>query len=721
SPDGTRAKRYWLDRLDALPDPPALPQLPGVERRCRSRLQRRQGTLTAIQWAGFKEHASRHGLTPTSAVVSAYAEILSAWSGAQHFILSNMVTRRLPLHPEIGEMIGNFASLYPLEVDLRGGGSFAGRAQRLQQQILRDSANREWGGMQVMQALNRLKGEFGSVPCPFVVGSGLFLDTFRKADYSCLETAQTIFDHQFWELDDGSYYYVWDLLEQFFPAGMIDAMWRAFGALLERLASDAAVWQREVLDLAPAAPLAQPPQVEPRPRTDALLHAALATAARTAPRRNVLVTPRGTMSYGELDQRSDAVAAALGGKVGPDDLVALVMDRGPGLLAATLGILKAGAAYVPIDAKLPAERIAYMLENSRARCVMTDARYRDALAWPAGVEVLDVEALPPGVPAHAGTKPDDLAYVIYTSGSTGNPKGVMIEHAAAMTTIADINGRFGVTQDDLVLGVSSFSFDLSVYDVFGVLDAGATLVYPDPDAALNPAHWLELMTGQGVTVWNSAPPLMSLLAETAQRQGVVLPALRLVMLSGDWIPVDLPRQLRTIAPNARIVSLGGATEAAIWSIYYDIGEIDPAWTSIPYGRALANQGWRVLDAQGRDCPVWTTGDLYITGAGLARGYWADQAKTSASFLGEGAARRYRTGDRGRVLPDGNIEFMGRADTQVKVQGHRIELGEVESALQACPQVREAVVLAVPAGVAPGTSVPPNHPKQLVAYVVADEA
>ncbi len=727
SPAGERARRYWLARLPELPGPPELPQT-GLNKRCRSRLKRREGYLSAGQWAQFKDHAGRCGLTPTGAMACAYAEILSAWSGSQHFILSNMVTRRLPVHPEVMQIVGNFASLYPLEVDLRGGGSFAHKALRLQQQMMRDAANREWGGMQVMQAINRMSGALGTVPCPFVIGSGLFMEKYKKPDFGCLETAQTVMDHQFWELDDGRFFYVLDLLEEFFPAGMIDAMWRAFGALLERLAADGQAWQQARFDLAPAAepaPLPPPRAAANDPAQDpGLLHHGLDAALQNLPNKAAVRSPRGTLSYSALDGWSTGIAAELMRRaVAAGELVAIVMDRGPAIVAAAVGILRAGAAYVPVDPGLPADRLRYMLENSRARIVLTCPEHRARIEWPAGLRVIVIEqpvsaSATAAVPAPA-TACTDLAYVIYTSGSTGRPKGVMIDHRGARNTVVDINDRFGITHDDVVFGVSSFSFDLSVYDVFGVLQAGATVVYPDPAFALNPGHWLDLMADEGVTVWNSAPPLMGLLVETALRREQILPRLRIVMLSGDWIPVELPAQIRQIAPQARIHSLGGATEASIWSIHYEIGQVDPGWTRIPYGKPLARQAWHIRDAQNRPTPTWTVGDLYISGIGLAQGYWADEAKTRASFIRDPLTglRLYRTGDRGRYLPDGNIEFMGRADTQVKIQGHRIELGEIETVLNGCPLVKEAAVLVRSPGGAGDAREPGPGQKELVACAV----
>jgi amino acid adenylation domain-containing protein len=305
----------------------------------------------------------------------------------------------------------------------------------------------------------------------------------------------------------------------------------------------------------------------------------------------------------------------------------------------------------------------------------------------------------------------DLAYVIFTSGSTGVPKGVMIEHAAAVNTIVDINERIQLRPQDRVWGLSSLSFDLSVYDLFGTLAAGATLVLPGPDAGRDPGQWLEWMEQTGVSVWNSVPALLEMLVEYAEGRQRGLPAsLRVALLSGDWIPVSLPGRVRALRPEVALLSLGGATEAAIWSIYYPIQTVDRHWSSIPYGRPLSNQSFEVLNEAWEPCPDWVPGQLYIGGAGLARGYWRDGERTGEQFVAHphSGRRLYRTGDLGRYLPDGNIEFLGREDLQVKVQGHRIELGEIEAALKRHPDVRDAVVIA--------TGLPPG-PRRLVAYVV----
>jgi amino acid adenylation domain-containing protein len=341
----------------------------------------------------------------------------------------------------------------------------------------------------------------------------------------------------------------------------------------------------------------------------------------------------------------------------------------------------------------------------------------DRVEWPEGILRIPVNA--PGKGAaedEIDSRPaaTDLAYVIFTSGSTGLPKGVMIDHRGAVNTIADINRRFSVGPDDRVLALSSLSFDLSVWDLFGILAAGGTVVMPSPAAAPDPQGWAQLITEHRVTIWNSVPALMEMLVATVASTGQRLsPSLRLALLSGDWIPVGLPDRLRAVAEGVEVVSLGGATEASIWSILHPIGTVDPAWKSIPYGYPMANQTFHVLDERLEPCPDWVAGNLYIGGVGLAQGYWRDQAKTAASFFRHPRTGEllYRTGDLGRWLPSGEIEFLGREDFQVKIQGYRIELGEIEVALYQHPGVREAVVTAL--GEA-GSS------RRLVAYVVCKD-
>jgi amino acid adenylation domain-containing protein len=721
---GRAARKYWLDRVPDLPPPPPLPRVADANPRSRSRLERRKLVVDARTWSAFKGNARTIGLTPSNAVAALYAELVGAWSNSRHFIINNMVTRRFPMHPQIRGVLGNFASLYPLEIDLRGGATFADRAGRIQQQLLHDLDHLSWGGMQVLQALNRhLQAEPGRASCPFVIGSGLFMASLDPDQFSCLETPQALLDHQYWELADGRYFAVWDLIEEFFPAGLVDAMWRAYSDGIHELSADPDAWRRRRVVMLPAEQASRRAAVNATeaPRPSGLLHACLRQQAELRPEHPAIVTPRATLSYAELHRRACRIGRALRERGAlPNQLVAVVAEKGAPQIAAVLGVLASGAAYVPIDPGLPGERLRHLLANAQVTFAVTDRASLALAAWPPGVERLcvdgdgaDLEGVS-DAPLEDVQRPEDLAYVIYTSGSTGEPKGVMIDHRGALNTVVDVNRRFGVGPRDRVFGISALNFDLSVYDIFGTLAAGATLVLPEAEASHAPLRWVEQLEREGVTLWSSVPALMQLLVE-ALPPSRSLPALRLALLSGDWIPVTLPDRIRQAAPAAQVISLGGATEASIWSIAYPIGAVDPRWPSIPYGRPLANQTFHVLGEDWQPCPDWVEGELYIGGAGTALGYWRDPDKTERSFVTHPHTRErlYRTGDFGRWLPTGDIEFLGRRDLQVKIQGHRIELGEIEAALLSHPSVANAVALLRKGEAGQG--------RRVVAYVVAAAA
>ncbi|MDX0647518.1 amino acid adenylation domain-containing protein [Sinorhizobium medicae] len=378
------------------------------------------------------------------------------------------------------------------------------------------------------------------------------------------------------------------------------------------------------------------------------------------PEAAAVIFPGGLWRYRDLASSALGVAGALiAAGVGRGDIVAIALEKGPEQIAAVLGILRAGAAYTPLDPDHPAERLAALVASLTPRAVIVAPGDAEA-AWLGNtarvfVPAPDVADAPAVPPSPAG--PSDLAYVIHTSGSTGRPKGVMIARGAAWNTIAAVNERLGLGPSDRVLSVSALTFDLSVWDILGSLSAGAAVVTPQGASARDPAAWLRLAGEAGVSVWNSAPGLMGLALE---RGGAGLEGLRWALLSGDFIPLSMPDAIRVRAPGCRVLSLGGATEASIWSVWREIEAVDPGWRSIPYGRPLPGQRAYVLDERLRLRPTWAEGEIVIGGAGLAHGYWRDPQETAARFIvhphtGE---RLYRTGDRGRTWPNGEIEILG---------------------------------------------------------------
>ncbi|MFG2052930.1 amino acid adenylation domain-containing protein [Micromonospora sp. NPDC048930] len=713
--------RYWERRLDSLPDAPQLPlarPLAGID---PVRLVRRVCHLSGAEWDRLCAAARKQRVLPPTALLQAFAEVLGGWAGRPRFCL-NVLHQNLPtLHPELSGVVGQLSATLPLEVDLAAGEDFWERARQVQRQLWRDMAHSDVTAVRVTRELAARRGWTSRAALPYVFNSMLAprrpagaapgRPVCRQVD-SHLRTPQVLVDNQLQDAPDGGVDCIWDVVDDAFPAGLPEAAFAAYERLVRALGEAGAPPEpvppahRAVVarDNAPAGP----------PPAGRLEDGFLRRAAER-PDHPAVVTDHRTLTYRELADASAAVATALRRhEVGPGDLVPVVMAKGWEQVAAVLGVLRAGAAYCPVDVALPAERIGHLLDECAARVALVQS-HRPADLAGRDVPAIQVDRLPPSTDpvAPAGTA-GDLAYVIYTSGSTGRPKGVALAHRAALNTVLDVNQRFGLGPDDRVFGISSLSFDLSVWDVFGTLAAGATLVLPAGGSRPDPLGWADTATRHGATVWNSVPALAQMLDEVvATRPAADRPPIRAFLLSGDWVPTTLPDRLRATWPGTRVTALGGATEAAIWSNSYEIGTVDPAWRSIPYGRPLPNQTMRVLDDRLRLRPPWAVGGIYIGGVGLAEGYWRDPERTAERFVTDPAtgARLYRTGDLGRYWPDGTIEFLGREDRQVKVQGFRVEPGEIEAVARAHPQVRDCAVT---------TQQVPGGQRRLVAVVVPDD-
>ena len=709
------AKAYWQERLATMPPAPDLPLATHPGEISQHRFIRRSARLEAGLWQQLKAHATRYQLTPSVVLLAAYAEVLSAWSASPRFTVNLPVQNRLPLHPQVNDLVGDFTSLSLLTVDNSSPASFLARAQTLQQQLWDDLSHKHYSGTRVMRELAHAQWGTSRAVMPVVFTSALNLEVAgwitAAADevvYSTLQTPQVWLDHQVGE-HAGAIRFNWDAVEGLFPEGMLDEMFDAYCRLLHQLAENVDNWAKEERQLLSPAQVAQRETINDTaaPLKPTMLHTLFVEQAGRTPHLPAIISSGRNLTYAELNQCSDAIARKLRKlEAGRNRLVGVVMNKGWEQVVAVLGILKAGAAYLPVDPNLPAVRRSYLLADGEVEVVLTQPSLVEALEWPVGMRVEAVqweEQSEESLESESGAEREEaaesdagrweeLAYVIYTSGSTGFPKGVMIDHRGAVNTILDINRRFKINAEDRVLALSSLNFDLSVYDIFGTLAAGAAIVLPDAGDTRDPSLWVELIERKGVTVWNSVPALMEMLVEYVADQSLS-GKLRVVMLSGDWIPVTLPEKIGKLFTGADIISLGGATEASIWSILHPVAEKDWSLPSIPYGRPMVNQTFHVLNDGLEPCPVWVAGELYIGGIGLAKGYWRDPAKTSASFIthprtGE---RLYKTGDLGRWLPDGEIEFLGRRDFQVKLQGFRIELGEIEAALLQHPRVRSAVV------------------------------
>ncbi|MBC3212057.1 non-ribosomal peptide synthetase [Serratia fonticola] len=725
SKQGCRDKDYWLNKVDTMPAAPELPlyQAPELIKNPIFKTLSHPISLELVN--KLRQSATEQGITLETLFLGVYVETLRLWSRRQNFTLTLTQHARRNYFPDVQQSVGNYLQSSLLCVEDGKSEAFGQRLVMLQTEQLLNYWHSSFNGIQVLREMTRLSQGERALSFPVVFSNTLNAELrdivtdygwegTAMVKYSSTQTPGVWLENQLLRIN-GDLVMNWNYVEGLFPVGMPEMMFEAAVKLLNACGENPQIWSQQGAVVALNTDDMQE-RLAANSTDDrmplALLQDLILHSARQFPTKTAIIQGQREISYGELVTSGNLVAEQLSAAIAiePGDIVAVSLPQGPEMLAAILGVLFAGAAYVSIDPQLPEQRKARLIERCAAKAIVT----------PAGLEPIDGltnigvvidSAAPMKFPVQVAKQTlDDLAYVIFTSGSTGEPKGVMITHRNAANTVLDINRRFNVNQHDRVFSVAPAGFDLSVYDYFGVLGAGGSILFATENEANDPKIWAEKITKHRVTLWNSVPAPMKALVERAGSQ-LSGSALRLVLMSGDWIPVNLPDQIKAAVNGIDVISLGGATEGSIWSIVYPIRHVDSAWKSIPYGKPLANQKFHVFNEWFEPCPKWVIGELFIAGAGVAQGYLGDAEKTQERFFSHPITgeRLYRTGDLGRYIDEGLIEILGREDNQVKINGYRIELGEIEACLLGNPQANHVVINAV------------NHPKtgqkQLAAYIV----
>ncbi|NOQ23840.1 MAG: amino acid adenylation domain-containing protein [Bacteroidales bacterium] len=491
---------------------------------------------------------------------------------------------------------------------------------------------------------------------------------------------------------------------------------------------------------------------------DKTIHQLFKEQVERTPNNTALKYKDKILTYRELDLRSNQLAHYLvRNGILNGCFVGVMMDRSIEMIIGVFGILKAGCAYVPLDMLIPQKRLEMILSDLKIKCLLTqksklhqlfkiernihqlmnvllfdvhkevplEFSYREELKDSQGyiskksMNRFNIEGFysmdnnEPEIELKTNASSEDIAYVIYTSGSTGVPKGVYVKHQPVINVIEWVNKTFEITKNDRLLFVTSLCFDLSVYDIFGILSSGASLSIISQQDLQRPTRIINNIYKEGISFWDSAPAFMQQLVPfLGQQLNNKINSFRLAFFSGDYTPLELPNILKNVFSKIKIISLGGATEATIWSNYYPISEINPEWNSIPYGKPIQNSKYYILNGNMQPCPIGNCGELYIGGECLASGYINDEELTKSKFILNPFVTNeliYKTGDLARWLSDGNIEFLGRIDHQVKIRGFRIELGEIESVLQKHNQIKDSVVI----------DIEESGDKYLCAYLVID--
>ena len=432
---------------------------------------------------------------------------------------------------------------------------------------------------------------------------------------------------------------------------------------------------------------------------------------KKTPDQIALLDRHQTISYRQLGEQVEKIAALLSCYLREEDqFVGVVADRSVDTVVAFLGVLKCGLAYLPIDRNYPKERINYMLEDAHATVVLTGSQVPEGV--PEGCKVVDLSsAIAEGLNQKRDIRqalPTDLAYVIYTSGTTGRPKGVMVEHRSVVRLVRNTN-YFPFTDQNKFLSLSNFSFDGSIFDIFGSLLNGSSLYIPTQEELLNELS--DLIVAQGITVFFTTTALFNSLVDNHLK---CLRNVRHILFGGEMVSVSHVRKFKETYDSIRLTHVYGPTENTTFSTYFEIEEIKEEAVTVPIGKAISNSYCYILDTYGKVQPVGVSGEICVGGEGLARGYLNNPSLTSERFIADPFIPRktiYKTGDVGRRLPGGKMEILGRKDHQVKLRGYRIELGEIESQLTAYEGVKEAMVVIKEQ----------QEDKYLVGYYVAEVA
>nr|WP_063817890.1 non-ribosomal peptide synthetase [Herbidospora sakaeratensis] len=670
--------------------------------------------------------ARDHQATPYMVYLAAFWTLLHRYTGQADFAVGSPIAGRTTA--ETQRMIGYFANMIVLRADLSGEPTFAELLGRARDTAIDAYAHQEAPFQRVADRIGAGRDLSGHP----LFGISFALQTYDPIRFHAgpvsgepvpVPSRQAKFD-QTWTLEeqpDGSL-----SGEVTFPDALFDA------ATARRMADHYLRLLREAV-IGPARrigelPLMSAPEVAElvRPPVTAApdgpcLHERFAAQARRTPGATAVTAGGRHLTYGELDARANRLAHRLRERgAGPERLVGIRLPRGEDLLVALLGVLKAGAAYLPLDPDLPADRLAFLVRDAGARLVVTSGAL-PGLPSDAEVVVLDdpaeaaVIAAQPAEAPSVDVVPGSLAYVIYTSGSTGRPKGVEVTHGNVVRLFTATEADFGFGPGDVHALFHSFAFDFSVWEIWGAFLYGGRLVVVPYETSRSPWDLAALLAAEGVTVLNQTPSAFRSLIELAQRGEPVSDRLRLVVFGGEALDVEMLRPWwdRFGDTTPRLVNMYGITETTVHVTRRPLTAADLAAAErSPIGGPLPDLARYVLDERLRPVPPGVPGELYVGGAGVARGYLGRPALTAARFVpdpfGPPGSRLYRSGDKACVLPGGEVAFLGRTDDQVKIRGFRIELGEVRACLADHPEVDQAVVVA---------DEPVPGERRLVAYAV----
>ncbi len=702
----SHSRDFWLDLYGKELEVLDLPYDRSRPSEASYRGEIKNFSLSADKSRALQSLAQKEGSTMYMVLLSMYSILLSKLGNQHDIVIGTPVAGRE--HADLDNIIGMFVNTLPLRTSPQGALSYTAFLSKLKEETLSSFEHQSYPYEELINDLNveRVSGRNPLFDVMFTYGS--FGSEDQDQDLPGLSVEMVEDDHRVSKFDltlsasegqGGALYFSFEYATDLFDPTTIDRFVSYFKSVVSAVLENESVLLSEISLLSEAE------------RTEQLIDFNN-TAVSTGPyatvmdhfesqvalfKNNVaLQSTEGSMSYGELSEVSDKIASYLQHECGIEkgDVVGLVLDRNLDLLPLIYGVMKAGGAYIPMGVTYPSERVETIVSDSGMRLLISGDSYQSNCA------VLSYNAIKSTIATYdvaldkVSLDASDLAYIIYTSGSTGKPKGVMIEHGSLQNIVMDMDRHYPMEEQDCFLLKTTYTFDVSLSELFGWYHNGGSLGILDSGMEGNPAAILRAISSYGVTHINFVPSMFQLFTDSLE-SGVELSSLKYFFLAGETLPLELVKKYNGLNYAARLENIYGPTEATIYCSRYSLSDLSVE-RQVPIGKPMANTRFYVLDAEGQLLPRGVAGELCVGGMGLARGYMNNEELTNRSFVSYDwmeEDRVYRTGDLVRWLSNGNIEYLGRIDSQVKIRGYRIELGEISNQLNAHPQINEGVAVA----------------------------